>query len=103
MDRPSSIWGAKEIFYLRPANMFVLNSTSSSRSPLTASSPSSPAIDIHIPDLGTVRGFNYNNYKAFIDIPYGQSTAGPNRWKQPLPGSRKCLKLEEEMHGKFYV
>ena len=66
---------------------------------LTASSPSSPTIDIHIPDLGTVRGFNYNNYKAFIDIPYGQSTAGPNRWKQPLPGG----KMLEEMHGKFYV
>ena len=52
---------------------------------ITASPPPSPTIDIHIPNLGTVRGFNYNNYKAFIDIPYGQSTAGPNRWKQPLP------------------
>jgi len=46
--------------------------------------PSATTIDVTIPNLGTVRGLSFKNYNAFLDIPYGQTTAGDNRWRAPL-------------------
>ncbi|KAK6957986.1 hypothetical protein Daesc_000778 [Daldinia eschscholtzii] len=33
----------------------------------------------------TYRGFNRNGVEAFLNIPYGQDTSGPNRFKPPRP------------------
>ena len=53
--------------------------------PLTAATANATETTVHVPGLGSITGLAYPTYRVFLDIPYGQTTAGNHRWQPPLP------------------
>ena len=46
--------------------------------------------------IGPIRGLKYENKNVFLGIPFGESTAGENRWKNPIPKTKTPAKRSKK-------
>ena len=50
--------------------------------------------------IGPIRGLKYENKNVFLGIPFGESTAGENRWKNPIPKTKSNVIFNATKLGK---